>query len=141
MSRGISREELMRYLDGELPPDEHRRVEDALDDSTELRRELSIFRAMKDDLRELSFRPDPRHDGVWDVVNRRVTRPVGWILFGGGATVWFAYGAYVFYTSPARLLEKLSTGAVVIGVLLLLISVSWEQYRDWLRDPYRDVHR
>ena len=39
------------------------------------------------------------------------------------------------------LVEKLATGAVVIGVILLLASVIWEQYQSWLADPYRDVHR
>jgi hypothetical protein len=37
--------------------------------------------------------------------------------------------------------EKLATGAVVIGILALLTSVIWERYREWLTDPYRDVHR
>jgi hypothetical protein len=131
----------MRYLDGELPPSERRRVEAELSGSTELQRELAIFTAMQTDLRELSFRPTLRRDGLWDQVNRRLTRPVGWILLVVGGAVWAGYGAYVFYTSPAELLEKLSTGAVVIGILLLLASVVWEQYQDWIEDPYKDVHR
>ncbi|MGD2070759.1 MAG: zf-HC2 domain-containing protein [Gemmatimonadota bacterium] len=139
--REISREDLMRYLDGELPSTERQAVEEALAGSTELQREIAIFRAMKEDFRELSFQPHHRLDGIWDEVSRRLARPVGWILFTAGAALWAGYGAYVFYTSPGQLLEKLSTGAVVIGILLLLASVIWEQYRDWLSDPYKDVHR
>jgi hypothetical protein len=26
-------------------------------------------------------------------------------------------------------------------MILLLASVIWERYRDWLTDPYRDVYR
>lgn len=134
-------EQLMRYLDGELSPEERRRVEAAIGTSTELQRELAIFGSMKEGLAGLSFQPPPRGTGLWDRVHRRVSRPVGWILLIAGCAVWAGYGAYVFYTAPGDLLEKLSTGAVVIGILLLLASVIQEQYRDWLEDPYKDVHR
>ena len=130
----------MRYLDGELPPGERRRVEAALSGSTELQRELALFRAIKKDLSDLSFSTGPRN-GVWDKVNRRLTRPVGWIFLVAGATLWTGYGAYVFATTPGELVEKLAAGGVVIGILLLLVSVIWEQYQAWVRDPYRDVQR
>jgi hypothetical protein len=58
-----------------------------------------------------------------------------------GAVVWLAYGVYTFTTSPADLWQKLATGAVVIGILMLLTSVIWERYREWLTDPYRDIQR
>lgn len=137
----ISREELMLYLDDELAPSERARVEGALESSTELRRELAIFRAMQEDLRGLSFEPRPTDGSVWDRVNRRLTRPVGWLLLTVGLVAWGGVGVYVFWTGPTRPFEKLSVAAVVIGLLLLLISVGREQYRDWLDDPYRDVHR
>lgn len=137
----VSHEDLMRYLDGELPPGERRRVEEALEGNTELGRELAIFQAMKSDLLDLSFAPDRPRDGVWNSVSRRIVRPTGWLFLVGGAALWAGYGAYVFATSPGELLEKLATGGVVIGILLLLASVIHEQYQDWLRDPYRDVHR
>lgn len=140
MATRISREELMRYLDGELPSPERRRVESALEESTELQRELAIFKGLHEDFLELSFQPPPRN-GLWDEVNRRVTRPIGWLLLVSGSATWAAYGAYLFWKSPGDLFEKMVAGAVVIGVLLLLASVIWEQYRDWLRDPYKDVHR
>ena len=76
-----------------------------------------------------------------DRVNRHLTRPIGWILLLIGGVVWVAYAAYLFFTSPADLIEKLATGAMVIGILLLLASVIWEQYRSWLTDPYRDLQR
>lgn len=140
MTEAVDRDELMRYLDGELPPEARRRVESALDGSTELRRELELFRALKEDLTGLSFSTGPRN-GVWDRVSRRLTRPVGWIFLVAGATLWTGYGAYVFATSPSALVEKLAAGGVVIGILLLLASVIGEQYHAWVNDPYRDVQR
>jgi len=141
MAPHVSSEDLMRYLDGEMPPHERERVEAELANSTELQRELAMFRALKADFRELNFHPAEYRESVWDRVNDRVTRPIGWILVAVGATVWMSYGAYVFATSPTDPWEKLATSAVAIGILMLLASVIWDRYREWQHDPYRDVQR
>ncbi len=141
MAGRVSSEDLMRYLDGELPPEERARVEAELQTSTELQREVAIFRALKADFQELSFQPSTHHKSVWDKVNTRVTRPIGWLLVVAGAAVWMTYGVYVFATSPVDPWEKLATGAVAIGILMLFASVIWERYREWDKDPYKGVHR
>ena len=141
MADRVSKEDLMRYMDGEMPPEERLRLDSDLELSTELKRELAIFRAMRTDFQGLSFDAGTNHRSVWDRVNAGVTRPVGWILVVVGVIVWTAYGAYVFTTSPANAWEKLGTGAIVIGTLTLLVSVIWDRYQEWGRDPYRDVHR
>lgn len=141
MNDPINREELMLYLDGELPPEERARVQTALDRSTELQRDLAIFRSMKADVQGLALDPGNHNRSVWDQVNVRLTRPVGWILMIAGVLAWSLYGTYLFATGPADLWEKLATGAVAIGILMLLASVIVERYREWLTDPYRDVHR
>ena len=141
MRDDLSHEDLMRFLDGELPPEEHARVQARIDSSTELGREAAIFRAMKEGFQDLTFHSGAYRRSVWEQVNQQLTRPIGWLLVVVGGAVWTGYGAYVFATSPANPWEKLATGAVVIGILLLLASVIWERYREWLTDPYRDVYR
>lgn len=137
----ISQEDLMRFLDGEMSPDEHARVSAALQASSELAREVAIYRAMKGGFQELSFHPGTYRQSVWDSVNQRLTRPLGWIFLIAGAVAWTAYGAWVFAVSPIDPWQKLSAAAVAIGTLVLLASVIWERYREWLTDPYRDVQR
>jgi hypothetical protein len=141
VSQRVTHEELMRYLDGEVGPEERSRIEGAVDGSTELRRELTVFKAMKDDLQTLKLTDGSHHGSVWDTVNRQLTRPMGWVLLIVGSLVWAAYGLYVYLTSPIFLLERMATSAIVIGVLLLFASVIWERYREWLTDPYRDLQR
>lgn len=141
MAMKISSDDLMRYLDGELTPGERSRVDDELARSTELQRELAIFRALKTDFQDLSFHPGTHRDSVWDEVNEEIARPIGWMLVLAGAALWTGYGVYVFATSPIDPWEKLATGAIAIGMLLLLASVIWERLREWETDPYRDVHR
>lgn len=131
----------MRYLDDEVGPEERNRIEGAVETSTELRRELAVYRAMKHDLSSLKLDGGEHHGSVWHAVNRQLARPFGWILLIIGALVWAAYGVYLYVTSATLLWQKLATGAVGIGILILLASVIWERYRIWLTDPYRDIQR
>jgi anti-sigma factor RsiW len=137
----VSHDDLMRFIDGELSPDDHAQVEAAIAASSELSRELAIFKALKSGFQDLTFQADTLHHSVWDGVNQHLARPIGWILLVVGAAAWTGYGAFVFTTSPFDPWEKLAVGAMVIGVILLLASVIWERYREWLTDPYRDVYR
>ncbi len=130
----------MRYLDGELSPAERARVEGKISASTELQRDVAVFGKMKEDLRAMSF-AGSEDQSVWERVNRRLTVPVGWALIVSGSLVCSVYGIYLYLISAAYLLEKLASAAIVIGVLLLLGSVIYERYRDWLTDPYRDLQR
>jgi hypothetical protein len=137
----VTHEELMRYLDGEVGPEERVRIEGAVEGSTELRRELAVFRAMKDDLQSLKLDRGGEGSSVWNAVNRQLARPLGWTLLIIGTLIWALYGVYVYLTSPAFLWQKLATGAIGIGILVLLATVIGERYRAWLTDPYRDIQR
>ena len=141
MSERVTHEELMRYLDNEVGPEERSRIETSVETSTELRRELAVYRAMKDDLRTMQLHEGGDNGSIWYAVNRHLARPLGWVLFVVGALVWAAYGVYVYFTSPSFLWQKLATGAVGVGILVLLASVIWERYRVWLTDPYRDIQK
>jgi anti-sigma factor RsiW len=138
----VSRETLMRFLDGELPPDERRRVEAALERSTELQRELAVYRMFHEDLTEMRLSPGPgTQPSVWTSVRRRLGRPLGWLLLSGGVAVWAVHVVWVYLTSPAPSWEKAATSAVVIGILILFASVIVERYQEWQTDPYKDVER
>ena len=130
----------MRFLDGEVTPRERATIEARLEASSELRREFAIFRSMKEELQDLSF--SARHgESVWDRIRSRITSPVGWGLTIVGFLGWAAYGIWAFVNSPSAILVKLTTGAVVVGVLVLLAQVIWDRYRELGSDPYRDVQR
>lgn len=141
MTETVSTQDLMRYLDGELSPEERARVERALEASTELRRELAVFRTLKAELHDLRVPGAAPEDSVWDQVSARVARPVGWIFLLVGLVLWMSYGIYVFAVSAVSPWEKLGMAGVAIGILLLFAAVIWERYRTWLDDPYRNVHR
>ncbi len=76
----VTPDEMMCYLDGELSPEERARVDRALETSTELRREVAVFRNLKTDLQGLHFHSASYRTSVWDRVNQHVSRPIGWGL-------------------------------------------------------------
>ncbi len=137
----VSREDLMRFLDGETTPEERAAIEVLLETSSELRREFAIFLSMKKGFQDLSLVPRGGEESVWDRIRSRITLPVGWVLMAAGAAAWIGYGIWVFLKSPVGVLVRLASGGVVIGVLVLLANVIWDRYKEYGTDPYRDVHR
>lgn len=141
MSHEVTHETLTRYLDDELPHAERERVREHLSGCAECRREVEIMSTMKEDLAELPG-GDPARDGsVWDAVDSRLARPLGWFLLVAGAVASLGLGAWGFVTADAPLVEKLASGAVALGLALLLASVGRERWNEWKSDPYRDVQR
>lgn len=140
MTPPISNEDLMRFLDDELPPGDRDRVEAALASSTELQREMAIFKAMRTDLLSLPV-PGRNEHSLWPSVSRRLTQPVGWVLLVAGFLLWAGYGSWVFITTPANPVEKLAIGALAVGFLILLVSAILDRLHEWKDDPYRDIER
>ncbi|MGB0543601.1 MAG: anti-sigma factor family protein [Longimicrobiales bacterium] len=137
----VGPDDLMRYLDGEMTPEERDHVDSELAQSTELNRELAKYRSLKEDVQGLTFRAGPPNRSVWDDVNRKLNRPMGFAFLVAGLVIWLTYGTFLFATSTASRWEKLGTAAIAIGMLQLLASVIWDRYRDWQTDPYKSVHR
>ena len=135
----VSQEDLMRFLDGEVSPAERAAVERVLETSSELRREVALFRSMKENLQDLSLAHGDV--SVWRRIRQRITMPIGWILTTSGVVAWLAYGAWSFVRSPSGIVVKLATGGVAIGILVLLAHVIWDRYKEYGTDPYRNVHR
>ena len=141
MAERVTHEDVMRYLDGEASPELRERIQREVETSTELHREVTIFKHLRDELRQLNLPGGINGRSVWADVEQRLSRPLGWLLILAGSAIWLGYGTYAYVTSPIDWWEKTATGAIVIGIMLLLASVILEQYRQWLIDPYRDVQR
>ena len=136
----VSHENLMRYLDGEIAPEERARIDAAVANSTELQRDLVVFRTMKNDLQAMTFGL-ANDQSLWGVVHRRITRPLGWLLLSAGFLTWILYGSYLYIVSAIDPLEKLATSAIGLGILFLFGTVIYERRKEWLTDPYRNVYR
>lgn len=131
-------EALGAYADGELPPDEARRVEAHLEQCTECGRELALIRSLGGAMRSMPSERPPT--STWDRVHGRITRPVGWTLVVAGVLVWAGI-VLVSWFREAVTLEWLAATAVGVGVAVLAIGIAHEQYREWKSSPYRDIER
>ncbi len=136
------REDLARYVDGELEGEELARFQEHLSGCTECQREVAIFHSLKGELEAMSEEQEgPAGGSVWDDVNRSLARPTGWVFSIAGAVLYAAYAVYTFIQSPMDLVERLGIGLLVIGFLILLASVGWERIQDLKTDPYKGVER
>lgn len=131
-------ESLSAYVDGELPPDEAAAIEAHLASCTECAREVMQIRSLGGMMREIGpIRPEPK---LAERVNRRLARPVGWILFVVGALFWATLAIRDWFREDFTL-ERLAVTAIVIGLGMLAVSVGYEQYREWRESRYRDIRQ
>jgi anti-sigma factor RsiW len=135
---------LSAYLDGELTQADDQRVRVHLEECAGCRTALAELGRVRDLAGGLQF-VDPPEDRMNDLERRlsvRVPRLAGWVLLMAGLGVWLVYAGYLFVTNPgAATWEKLTTGAVVIGAVLLLFSVARQRWAERRSDRYRGVMR
>jgi hypothetical protein len=81
-----------------------------------------------------------RTPSTWERVHGRITRPMGWTLLLAGVAVWAGIAIAAWFRQ-ALTLEWLAGTAVAVGVLMLLVGIGHEQYREWRTSPYRDIER
>lgn len=130
----VSDQDLMRYLDGELPPAERVRIEAALAESGELREQLETFRSLRAGFHDLTFSPGGPDRSVWDRVAARVFRSSARLFIAIGVGLWLAYAAYELSTGRIDAWTRVTVGGLAIGVLVLFALVIRDRYRTWSDD-------
>ena len=135
---------LSAYLDGELTQADRQRVRIHLEDCPDCRREFDQLQELRKLTGSLEF-VDPPEDKMQEIEQRlsvQAPRRFGWGLFLAGLGAWALYAVYLFVTSPdLPPWEKLMTGAVVIGMVLLLASVVRQRRLELPHDRYRGVEK
>jgi anti-sigma factor RsiW len=133
------REQLSAYADGELDRTTAAEVDRHLETCTECARELSIVRKLKGAMQDMQN--SRSEQDLWSGVHRRLTAPVGWLLIVAGTVMWAAL-AVVRWAQTAELTpEWLGGSALLIGLVLLLVAITHQQYRAWKTERYKDVDK
>lgn len=136
---------LSGYVDHELTQQQSQRVRIHLDSCESCRRLHADLKAMKEQLRQLSY---PLSDEeVLEKLEKDLfasgSRNIGWIFLGIGAlfaTVAATVAFFMFLAAPdVPVLVKLFNGLLVIGGVALFVSVVRERLLTYKKDKYRNV--
>jgi predicted anti-sigma-YlaC factor YlaD len=137
---------LSALVDNELDPEQKKLVTEHLASCEDCQREYARMMKLKevtDDMKYLDL-PDRLWAGYWNGIYNRIERGFGWILLSVGAIILLAFGAWRllndFFLNPQPpVLLKIGLGALLLGMIVLLISVLRERFFSRAHDRYEEV--
>ena len=136
---------LMGYMDGELDEAQVARVEAALENDADLRRDLAEMKQLRrlTDAAGIDTITDDELDRFWGAVYNRMERHAAWVLLTGGLLLVVAGVLLIFFRNGAfPMALRISVGCALAGFVLMFVSVLRERMRMLPHDRYsREVHR
>jgi ferric-dicitrate binding protein FerR (iron transport regulator) len=133
---------MMAALDGESSATDTRELESLLSGRPDLQAEWDRLRRVKQLTATMKLAQPPAE--VWDrysaSVLHRAERGLAWILIAFGLSILGSLGAWrwleQWWSAELPLSVRVATGALMLGVSLLIVSVGRERWLMHRRDPY-----
>ncbi len=139
---------LAGYLDDELNSELRKIVEEHLQTCTECASELEEMKKIREMLHKMSTpkMPDAFWQTYWQRIYNKIERGIGWIIFSIGAIILLAFGAYHliadFFIDPSiSILVRIAVGAIIIGLIILIVSIVRERFFALRHERYKEVER
>jgi anti-sigma factor RsiW len=134
----------MRYLDGEMSPEERLEFEEHLKQCEACRHSFESFRELQTFTGRVKMKDQT--DEFWEnyrkSLYRRLERKTAWIFMIVGAIMLIGYELYRAVVSFGRItFEKAALVIFAVGALLLLVSVIRERLHQYRGDKYGKVDR
>lgn len=137
------------YIDGELPDDQRRQLEEHLGRCESCKQELERFVALKEDLTMIKFKEPTEVElsRYWSSVYNRLERGVGWILLSIGSIIALSYWAVMLVEEiiddpSIALILKIGVLAAIFGSVVLFVSLVRERLTVRKTDKYsQEVER
>jgi len=134
----------MRYIDGEMSPEERLEFEEHMKGCDACRRSLEGFRELQSLTGRIKMKDQT--DAFWEQYTkslyRRLERKTAWIFIIAGAVMLVGYELYRAVVSFGRLtFEKAALVLFVLGAVLLLVSVIRERIHQYRGDKYSKIER
>jgi len=133
------REELMRYVDGEMSARERADFEKHIEHCETCSELLRDFHALKEvtDTMKIADLPETVWEKYWSSVYNRIERSVAWFLFIVGALILTGYWVYRTVTEPGLdNIVRLGLVFLIVGLAVLLLSVLREKRAVNRKDRY-----
>jgi ferric-dicitrate binding protein FerR (iron transport regulator) len=133
---------MMAALDGESSAADTRELESLLSGRPDLQAEWDRLRRVRQLTATMRFAQPPTD--VWDryraSVLHRAERGLAWILIAFGLAVLGSVAAWrwleQWWSAELPLSIRVATGALMLGVSLLVVSIGRERWLMYRRDPY-----
>lgn len=122
---------LMRYVDGEMRPEERAAFEEHLKTCPECTAQLRDMTALKEvtDTMKIADLPETVWEKYWTGVYNQIERSVAWVLFIAGSLILIGYWFYRVITDPGLYnIVGLGFMLMLFGFLVLLLSVIREKH-------------
>jgi hypothetical protein len=135
---------LVGLLDGELNPDEARRINDHLTRCAACRTEYAHLRETSGELTAISFQEpdDAILAQMWNSPFSRLTRNTALLMIIGGYAALIGYALFEFFLHGKEALPvKTGLAAIILGFLILLVQLIRERIKTYKSDPYKEIER
>ena len=137
---------LSGYLDNELAQQQEQHVRLHLDKCASCRQHYQQLRTMHGEIAGMrSVKVDAEQlDQLENEFLSKISRWSGFLFYGLGALVLVAIGFHDFITEFLRnpdipIIERLASGGMLLGMLLLFLSVLRQRLISYKTDPYRNI--
>jgi hypothetical protein len=137
---------LSGMLDGELEAGEKKTVNDHLVSCIACREEYLKLKKLKEVTDDMKFfdLPDRLWAGYWHGIYNRLERGIGWILFSIGAILVLGFAAWNFLQgflldAAIPFYVKAGVSALILGLIVLLVSITRERFFSKKHDRYDEV--
>lgn len=136
------------YHEGELDEEKKRIVEKHIKECLECRREFEDMKKLEDVMNKVELKQPPKE--AWEryekSVYNRLERKVGWIFLSIGAMILLFFGGYKLIESIIKdpgcpVLLKIGILAALVGVVILIVSLTREQLFSYKRERYKEIEK
>ena len=134
----------MRYIDGEMSPEDRAEYERHLDSCDECRRSLESLSGLQSLAGRIKMKDptDEFWEAYWKSLYRRIERRTAWIIMLIGAIMLITHLLYETISNFGRItFEKVAIVLFILGAVLLLISAIRERIHHHRVDRYKDIER
>jgi predicted anti-sigma-YlaC factor YlaD len=133
-------------VDGELGPEDKKRVCDHLVSCDSCRNEYAKLKKLKevtDDMKYYDL-PDKLLAGYWTGIYNRIERGLGWIFLSIGIIIILGFAAWKFLedfllNNDISIIVRFGVAAFVIGIIIFTVSIIRERMFSKKHDRYDEV--
>jgi len=136
------------YHEGGLDEEKKRMIEQHIKECPECRKEFEEMKKLEDVMSKIKLKQPPKE--AWEQyeksVYNRLERKLGWIFLSIGAMILLFFGGYKLVESLIKdpsvpFIFKIGILVALLGLVILIVSLSREQLFSYKRERYKEIEK